>query len=275
MLDAKGRGAGSCSLALCEYTRHMAEALIVTPTYNERENVEAVSRAALTALPSADHLFIDDNSPDGTGELLDRMSAADDRIHVLHRPGKQGLGRAYVAGFLWALERSYSFVFEMDADFSHNPADLARLRQAAETADLVLGSRFVGGIRITNWPLSRLMLSLGAAAYVRAITGMPFADPTGGFKCYRREVLEAIDVPTIRSNGYSFQIETLHRAWIRGFRVVEIPIVFEDRRNGVSKMNRSIVSEALGVVGRLAVRSRFRRRPVGVHPRSVVNRGAP
>jgi len=253
----------------------MADGLIITPTFNERDNVEAISQAALAALPDTDYLFVDDNSPDGTGELLDRLAAADPRIHVLHRPGKQGLGRAYVAGFLWALERTYSYVFEMDADFSHNPAELPRLRAAAEKADLVLGSRFVGGIRITNWPLSRLMLSVCAATYVRAITGMPFADPTGGFKCYRREVLEEIDVPTLRSNGYSFQIETLHRAWIRGFRVVELPIVFEDRRSGVSKMNRSIVSEAFGLVGRLALRSRFRRRPWGVHPRSVVRRATP
>ncbi|MCX7819163.1 MAG: polyprenol monophosphomannose synthase [Kiritimatiellae bacterium] len=250
----------------------MAESLVITPTYNERENVEAIARATLAALPSAEHLFVDDNSPDGTGDLLDRMAAADPRIHVIHRPGKQGLGRAYVAGFLWALERDYRFIFEMDADFSHNPADLPRLRSLADEADLVLGSRFVGGIRITNWPLSRLMLSVCAAAYVRLVTGMPFADPTGGFKCYRREVIEELDVPTLRSNGYSFQIETLHRAWIRGFRIVEAPIIFEDRRSGVSKMNRSIISEAMFLVGRLWLRSGLRRRPVGVHPRSVAAR---
>lgn len=247
----------------------MADALVITPTYNEKENVESICAAALSSLPGAHHLFVDDNSPDGTGAILDRMAAANPCVHVLHRSGKQGLGRAYIAGFQWALERDFGFVFEMDADFSHDPAELPRLRKLADTADLVLGSRFVEGIRITNWPLSRLMLSVSAAAYVRAVTGMPFHDPTGGFKCYRRAVLEEIDLPTIASNGYSFQIETLHRAWIRGFHVVETPIVFEDRKSGVSKMNHSIVREAFRLVGRIALRSGLRRRPPGIHPRSV------
>lgn len=248
----------------------MANALVITPTYNERENVEAIGAAAMEALPGADHLFVDDHSPDGTGDILDRMAAADSRIHVLHRSGKEGLGRAYVAGFQWALERDYEFIFEMDADFSHNPGELPVLLDLVSGADLVLGSRFVGGIRIINWPLSRLMLSVAAAAYVRAVTGMPFADPTGGFKCYRRAVLESIDLPSIQSNGYSFQIETLHRAWIGGFWIVEAPIVFEDRQNGVSKMNRSIVREAIGLVIRVAARNGFRRKPAGIHPRSAV-----
>lgn len=251
----------------------MGDTLVIIPTYNERENVEAVSAAVHAALPAADLLFVDDASPDGTGDLADALAARDPRIHVLHRAGKQGLGRAYVAGFQWALQRAYGFIFEMDADFSHDPSDVPRLRTKAGEADLVLGSRFVGGIRITNWPLSRLMLSVSAAAYVRLVTGMPFADPTGGFKCYRRAVLEAMDLETICSNGYSFQIETLHRAWIGGFRVVEIPIIFEDRRAGTSKMNTSIVGEALALVWRLAVRSRFRRRPAGVHPHSVAAGG--
>lgn len=247
----------------------MPESLVITPTYNEKPNVESIGAAALAALPSAHHLFVDDNSPDGTGAILDGMAERNPRIHVLHRSGKQGLGRAYIAGFQWALENGFEFVFEMDADFSHDPAELPRLRMLAETADLVLGSRFVEGIRITNWPLSRLVLSVSAAAYVRAVTGMPYYDPTGGFKCYRRAVLEEIDLPTVTSNGYSFQIETLHRAWIRGFHVVETPIIFEDRRSGVSKMNRSIVHEAFRLVARLAFRSGFRRRPPGIHPRSV------
>jgi len=253
----------------------MVECLVITPTYNERDNVEAISRAALEVLPDAHYLFVDDNSPDGTGQLLDELTKRDPRIHVLHRPGKEGLGRAYTAGFLWALEREYAFIFEMDADFSHNPRDLPRLLEPARSrADLVLGSRFVGGVRITNWPISRLLLSLAAAQYVRLLTGMPFADPTGGFKCYRREVLEEIDVGSLRSNGYSFQIETLHRAWIRGFIVEEVPIIFEDRRSGVSKMNSSIVREALTLVGRIALRSGLRRRPRGRHPRSVAAHAA-
>lgn len=251
----------------------MGDTLVIIPTYNERENVEAVSAAVHAALPSTDLLFVDDASPDGTGDLADALAARDTRIHVLHRAGKQGLGRAYVAGFQWALARAYGFVFEMDADFSHDPSDVPRLRAKAAEADLVLGSRFVGGIRITNWPLSRLMLSVSAAAYVRLVTGMPFADPTGGFKCYRRAVLEAMDLESIRSNGYSFQIETLHCAWISGFRVVEIPIIFEDRRAGTSKMNTSIVGEALALVWRLAIKSRFQRRPAAVHPHSVAAGG--
>lgn len=251
----------------------MGDTLVIIPTYNEKENVGAVSAAVHAALPACDILFVDDNSPDGTGALADGLAAKDPRIHVLHRPGKQGLGRAYVAGFQWALQRDYGFVFEMDADFSHCPTDVPRLRASAEAADLVLGSRFVGGIRITNWPLSRLMLSVFAAAYVRTVTGMPFADPTGGFKCYRRAVLEEMNLDTICSNGYSFQIETLHRAWINGFRVVEIPIIFEDRRSGTSKMNTSIVHEAIGLVWKLAVRSHFRRGPARVHARSVRSQG--
>jgi dolichol-phosphate mannosyltransferase len=247
----------------------MPESLVITPTYNEKENVEAICASALASLPGTHHLFVDDNSPDGTGAILDRMAAANPRVHVLHREGKQGLGRAYVAGFQWAIENGFEFVFEMDADFSHDPSELPKLRTLADTADLVLGSRFVEGIRITNWPLSRLMLSVSAATYVRAVTGMPFHDPTGGFKCYRRAVLEEIDLPTITSNGYSFQIETLHRAWIRGFHVVETPIIFEDRRSGTSKMNHSIVREAFRLVARLALRSGFRRSPHGIHPRSA------
>jgi len=252
----------------------MNRALVVVPTYNEKENVGQLTQAVLRACPEADLLFVDDNSPDGTGQLLDEMAAREPRIHVLHRPGKQGLGRAYIAGFKWAIERQYDFIFEMDADFSHNPADLPRILEAAYGADLVLGSRYVGGIRVINWPLSRLFLSKGAAVYVHIITGMPFTDPTGGFKCYRRAVLEAIDLERIKSNGYSFQIEMTHRTWGLGFKIVEVPITFEERRSGKSKMSGSIVREALWMVWRLALKYHSRRPPKQPHPKSVVAAGA-
>lgn len=254
----------------------MNDTLIIVPTYNEKENVKPLSEAIFRNLPACDILFVDDRSPDGTGELLDQMSAQDQRIQVMHRPGKAGLGRAYIAGFKWALERQYQFIFEMDADFSHDPKDVPRIRAAAETADLALGSRYVGGIRVINWPLSRLILSRGAGFYVQIITGMPFTDPTGGFKCYRRAVLETIDLDRIRSNGYSFQIEMTHTAWMLGFRIVEVPITFEERRSGLSKMSTDIVREALWMVWKLLYRCRFRRHPTAVHPRSVAaaNRGA-
>ncbi len=235
--------------------------LIVIPTYDEKENVRPIAEAVLKSLPESDILFVDDNSPDGTGPILDQMAAANSHIHVMHRPGKSGLGRAYICGFQWALERDYEFIFEMDADFSHDPKVLPLFLRAAEQADLVLGSRYVNGIRILNWPLRRLLLSMGAAMYVRAITGLPVTDPTGGFKCYRRRVLQAIDLSGIVSNGYSFQVEMTHTAWMKGFRVGEIPIVFEDRRSGYSKMSKAIFREALWMVWKLALKTGFRRRP--------------
>ena len=237
----------------------MNGALVVIPTYNEKENVRDVSKAVLAALPEGHILFVDDNSPDGTGRIVDELGAQDPRIHCLHREGKQGLGRAYIAGFKWALERGYEFIFEMDADFSHNPNDLPRILDAAHEADLALGSRYVGGIRIINWPLNRLILSKGAAIYVHLVTGMPFSDPTGGFKCYRRAVLESIDLDRIKSNGYSFQIEMTNETWRRGFHVVEVPITFEERRSGHSKMSSSIVREALWMVWKLLFRNRLKR----------------
>jgi dolichol-phosphate mannosyltransferase len=247
----------------------MDKVLVIVPTYDERPNVQPIARAVLQACPAAHLLFVDDNSPDGTGALLDQMAAEDPRIHVLHRPGKSGLGRAYIAGFKWALERDFALIFEMDADFSHDPAELPNFLKAAEDADLVIGSRYIGGIRIINWPLSRLMLSKGAATYVRLITGMPVTDPTGGYKCYRREVLAAMELDRVISNGYSFQVEMTHGAWMRGFRIVEVPIVFEDRRSGYSKMSRAIMREALWMVWRLALSNGFRRSPrVPVHPAS-------
>ena len=253
----------------------MNDTLIVVPTYNEKDNVRDVAKAVFNGIPAADMLFADDNSPDGTGRLLDEMAAADPRVHVLHREGKQGLGRAYIAGFKWALERHYEFIFEMDADFSHDPRDIPRIREAAQSADLALGSRYVGGIRVINWPLSRLILSRGAGAYVHMITGMPFTDPTGGFKCFRRAVLEAIDLDRIRSNGYSFQIEMTHTTWMLGFRIVDVPITFEERRSGQSKMSSDIVREALWMVWKLLFRCGLRRKPRAPHPRSVAAGGTP
>ena len=197
-------------------------------------------------------LVVDDNSPDGTGRMADDMAAKDPRVHVLHRPGKHGLGTAYLAGFKWALERSYELVFEMDADFSHDPGHLKEFLKASEDADLVLGSRYLGGkVTVVNWPMGRLLLSYFANVYARQVTGLAIWDLTGGFKCFRRRVLEAIDLSAVRSNGYAFQIEMTFRAWRKKFRLKEIPITFVDRTEGQSKMNRSIVREAVWVVPRL------------------------
>jgi dolichol-phosphate mannosyltransferase len=235
------------------------DTLIIIPTYNECENVRAVARAVFAAADDVDLLFVDDNSPDGTGAMADELAAADPRVQVMHRKAKNGLGRAYIAGFKWALERHYQFVFEMDADFSHDPADIPRMRAAANDAGLVIGSRYINGIRVINWPLRRLFLSRGAGLYVKLITGMPFTDPTGGFKCFRRCVLEAIHLDKIISNGYSFQVEMNHTAWRIGCNIVEVPIVFTERHNGASKMCKKIVFEALWMVWKLLLRSWFRR----------------
>lgn len=248
----------------------MNDTLIVIPTYNEIDNVRPIATAVLHEIPTADILFVDDNSPDGTGQAVDALCDTEPRIHALHRKEKQGLGRAYIAGFKWALERHYGFVFEMDADFSHAPESVPELRKAAETADLCLGTRYAGGVRVINWPLARLILSKGAAIYVRMITGMPLTDPTGGFKCFRRSVLENIDLDHITSNGYSFQIELSHKAWMKGFHIAEVPITFEERRSGHSKMSTSIVREAIRVVWKLWFSSKMRRKPTkGIHPQSV------
>jgi dolichol-phosphate mannosyltransferase len=227
----------------------MAErALVVVPTYNEALNLPLIVPQILAQDSRLDVLIVDDNSPDGTGQVADEMAAADARIHVLHRPGKGGLGKAYLAGFRWALERDYELVFEMDADFSHDPKFLADFLRAVEDADLVIGSRYKTGVNVINWPISRLLLSLGANQYARWITGLPIMDSTGGFKCFRRKVLQAIDFERVRSNGYAFQIEMSFRAWKKGFRLVEIPIVFTDRIEGQSKMNKRIVREAIWMV---------------------------
>lgn len=239
----------------------MSKRVVVIPTYDERENVGPISAAVFKADPEMHVLFVDDNSPDGTGKRIDELAATDPRIHVIHKEGKAGLGRAYVTGFKWALANGYEYIMEMDADFSHNPAEIPNFMHAMENADLVLGSRYVGGIRITNWPMSRLLLSKTAATYVGLITGMPITDPTGGFKCFRRTVLESINLDKVMSSGYSFQVEMTHTAWMNGFRVAEIPIMFEERRSGYSKMNKDIATEAIRIVWRLAFRNKFRRKP--------------
>jgi dolichol-phosphate mannosyltransferase len=238
------------------------DTLVIIPTYNEKENIDKIAVAVLDASHHVDILFVDDNSPDGTGDMADALSKKYDHVHVMHRSSKDGLGRAYIAGFKWALERDYSYVMEMDCDFSHAPHEIPNFRDKARGGtDLVLGSRYVGGIRVMNWPLSRLMLSRGAGVYVRLITGMPFTDPTGGFKCFRREVLESYAFDRVKANGYGFQIEMTHKAWMKGFSVGEIPITFEDRQEGTSKMSGNIVYEALWVVWTLAIRNGLRRRP--------------
>ena len=230
--------------------------LVVVPTYNERVNLPLVVPAILQQDPRIDVLVVDDNSPDGTGQLADELAASTPRVHVLHRPAKSGLGKAYLAGFQWALANRYDLIFEMDADFSHDPKFLGDFVRAAADADLVIGSRYRAGVvNVINWPISRLLLSIGANQYARWITGLPLADSTGGFKCFRREVLEAIDFEKVRSNGYAFQIEMSFRAWKKGFRLVEVPIVFTDRVEGQSKMNKRIVREAIWMVWWLRLQS--------------------
>jgi dolichol-phosphate mannosyltransferase len=220
-------------------------AVVCLPTYNERENLDAIVTAILAAAPEVDVLVIDDRSPDGTGDLADAFAARDPRVKVLHRAGKQGLGKAYLAGFAWALERGYGLVLEMDADFSHDPRHLPALLAKAGEADLVLGSRYVPGGGTVNWGLGRRLLSRGGSLYARTILGVGIRDLTGGFKCFRREVLEAIDLPSVECSGYAFQIELTYRALRRGFTVAELPIVFADRRVGQSKMSKRIVLEAI------------------------------
>jgi dolichol-phosphate mannosyltransferase len=202
-------------------------------------------------------LIVDDNSPDGTAALVRKMQKRNKRIHLLERPGKMGLGTAYVAGFRFALAHSYQFVFEMDADFSHDPEALPVLLKKIEDYDLVIGSRYISGVNVVNWPIRRLLLSYFANVYTRLITGMPVRDATGGFKCYRRKVLESIDLDSLKSNGYAFQIEINFMTWHKGFRVCEIPIVFVDRRVGTSKMSKNIIYEAAWMVWKLKIKSLF------------------
>jgi dolichol-phosphate mannosyltransferase len=227
-------------------------ALVIVPTYNERFNIARLIPAILAQDPSLEHLIVDDGSPDGTGAIADAIAATNPRVHVIHRASKLGLGTAYIVGFRWALERQYDLVFEMDADFSHNPERLPEFLEAIKEADLVLGSRYQDGhVNVVNWPMSRLFLSYAANVYARCVTGLPIFDATGGFKCFRRNVLETIDLSAVKSNGYAFQIEMSFRAWKQGFRLFEIPIIFVDRTEGVSKMSKKIVREAVWMVWRL------------------------
>jgi dolichol-phosphate mannosyltransferase len=230
----------------------MTRAVTVIPTYNERENLPRLVPDVLEQSPGLDVLIVDDASPDGTGRLADELAARHPgRVHVLHRGGKLGLGTAYVAGFRWALERGYGLVFEMDADFSHDPAHLPQFLALAREADLVLGSRYLRGVTVVNWPMKRLILSWLANAYARWVTGVRASDLTTGFRCYRREVLESVDLDAVRSTGYAFQIEMAFRAVRKGFRIAETPIIFVDRNVGVSKMSKRIVWEAAWMVWRL------------------------
>jgi dolichol-phosphate mannosyltransferase len=227
-------------------------ALVIVPTYNERENIRRLVDTVLRQDGRLEVLVVDDGSPDGTGQLVAELAAEEPRVHLLERAQKMGLGTAYIAGFRWALERDYRYVLEMDADFSHDPAHLPQFLSAIEDADVVVGSRYQQGrVTVINWPIGRLILSYSANLYARAVTGLPMWDTTAGFKCFRREVLEAIDFSRVRSNGYAFQIEMHFRAWKRNFRIVEIPIVFVDRTEGTSKMSKSIVREAIWMVWRL------------------------
>ncbi len=250
------------------------QTLVIVPTYNERENLPPLVERVLRLPVPVDLLVVDDNSPDGTGRLADDLAKQHPQIQVLHRAEKSGLGRAYCAGFLWALERDYEFVFEMDGDLSHNPDDIPAFLQAAQKADLVLGSRYCHGIRVINWPLYRLMLSLGAAKYVQIITGMPFSDPTGGFKCFRRRTLQSLDLRSVESSGYSFQIEMTHKVWRQGLDIAEVPIVFTDRFHGTSKMSRKIVREALRITWKLLLQNKLSRVPRKDGPRASSRPGS-
>jgi len=225
--------------------------LIIIPTYNEIDNIEKLLEQVLAKSETIEVLVIDDNSPDGTALRVKFMQSSEPRIHLLERPGKMGLGSAYVTGFKYALERDYDYIIEMDADFSHNPEDIPLLLNAAKKYDLVIGSRYCEGVNIIHWPIKRLLISYFASKYVRTITRMPVKDPTSGFKCFQRKVLENIDLDKILSDGYAFQIEMNFRAWVKGFHIKEIPIVFTERKNGVSKMSRRIVWEAAWMVWRL------------------------
>lgn len=228
------------------------KSLVIIPTYNEKENILKIIPAVLQQHDCLEVLVVDDGSPDGTGDLVQGLMEQEPRIHLMRRQGKMGLGSAYIAGFRWALERDFQRIFEMDADFSHDPSELVTFLTCAENADLVLGSRYLNGrISVVNWDWKRLILSYGANLYTRLITRLPVSDATGGFKCFRREALQALDFDSMRSDGYCFQIETTFKIWKKGLRVVETPIVFTDRTLGTSKMSGGIISEAFFLVLRL------------------------
>ena len=237
----------------------LERALVVIPTYNERVNLPVIVPQVLEQDARLEVLVVDDNSPDGTGRLADELAEGNPRVHVLHRPNKEGLGRAYLAGFRWALACDFDLVLEMDADRSHDPKYLPALLAATHEAEVVIGSRYKNGVNVINWPMSRLLLSYFANKYAHWVTGLPLSDATGGFKCFRSVVLRSIDLDAVRSNGYAFQIEMSFRAWKKGFRLTEVPIVFTDRVEGQSKMSKKIVREAVWMVWWLRIESLFGR----------------
>jgi dolichol-phosphate mannosyltransferase len=236
---------------------HTQRALIIFPTYNERDNIEKIVHAVLPLDPRIHVLIVDDSSPDGTGEIADRLAASEQKVNVLHRSEKKGLGKAYIAGFKWAIEHGFDFVFEMDADFSHGPEYIKDFLREIQNHDLVIGSRYLTGVNVINWPMARLLLSYYANMYSRIVTGLPIRDATGGFKCFRREVLQTIDLDAVGSTGYAFQIELNMRVWKKKFRIKEIPIIFIDRVAGSSKMSRKIMFEAMWMVWWLRLKSLF------------------
>lgn len=232
------------------------KSIIVIPTYNEADNIEKlIDKILFQGLRNLDILVVDDNSPDGTADIVKKISELESNIYLLERPEKAGLGTAYVAGFRYAIEKKYDFIFEMDADFSHDPDEIPNFLEAMKKCDLVIGSRYKTGVNVINWPLTRLVLSVGANKYTQIITGLPVKDCTGGFKCFRREVLEAIDLEKVGSDGYSFQIEMNFKAWKKGFKICEIPIIFTDREVGSSKMSKRIIREAIWMVWKLKLLS--------------------
>jgi dolichol-phosphate mannosyltransferase len=235
-------------------TLDMQKTLVIIPTYNEAENIKIIiSRVIGLNIPDLAVLVVDDNSPDNTGDIVEAIARQDSRVRLIRRQGKRGLGTAYVSGFEYAMANGYDHIFEMDADLSHNPADIPRFLEKMPEYDLVIGSRYVTGVNVINWPLSRLLLSLSANWYTRTITRLPIHDCTSGFKCFRREVLENIDVNSISSDGYSFEIEMTYKAWKRRFRIVEIPIIFVDREKGTSKMSHPVMREAMWMVWKLRI----------------------
>ncbi len=241
----------------------MSDCLVIIPTYNEKENIEKIIRKVFSLDKLFEILIVDDNSPDGTQKIVENLQTEfSDKLHLEKRPGKQGLGTAYIYGFKWAIQRKYEYIFEMDADFSHNPEDLIKLYAAcAAGADLAIGSRYVSGINVVNWPMSRVLMSYFASYYVRVFTGMSIQDTTAGFKCYRRIVLETINLDKIKFIGYAFQIEMKFTAWKTGFTVVEVPIIFTDRSEGTSKMSKGIFKEAFLGVLEMKIRSFFTKYP--------------
>ena len=241
----------------------MNDRLVIIPTYNEKENIENIIRCVFSLKPAFDILIIEDNSPDGTAGIVKTLQKEFTNLHIIERKGKLGLGTAYICGFKWAIEHKYDFIFEMDADFSHNPNDLPRLYQACseQGGDVSIGSRYVSGVNVVNWPMGRVLMSYFASKYVRFITGIPVHDTTAGFVCYRRQVLETIDLDHIRFKGYAFQIEMKFTAYKCGFKIIEVPVIFINRELGTSKMNSSIFGEAIFGVIKLKVNSWFHKFP--------------